>query len=114
MDLILLIFERIFFYIKLFFFATQPYTYIFKIALLAQIIFLVYSTRRPSKQNWKNLFISEALYLAGGAVVWLITSLSGNIFSSAYGIMCIIVAVIMLYITMHCSEREPKSEPNDA
>ena len=114
MDMILIFLKRIFYYIEMFFFAEAPFTHIFKIVFIAQIVFLITAAFRP--QNWKFilLFISELIYVVGGIAVFSQGVNRDDVFMLFYGIIAAVVALITFFCTLWCMCSVPDKAKSSA
>ena len=78
-----------------FFGPTDAYAHVFRIALLLQIVFLIYTSFRPAKWKWGTLYVSNALFAVSSLCV-LSTGLSDDDLSLIYfGISAMVYAFIL-------------------
>lgn len=101
-------FESIIYYIHLFFFATAGFTHIFKILLITQILFLVYTAFRPAKWKWISLFASEILFWIGSFMVLAKGFADDSLGILGYGAVASVFASILFFTTLGFSLRTPK------
>lgn len=105
MNYIVHFFESIAYNLQLFFFAPAPFTHVFKIALVAQIVLLIVATLRPQKWKWITLFTSEIVFCIGGIVTAGQGLVGNDLFMLGYGSITVVLGLILLFITLGCSLR---------
>jgi len=112
MDIILQGLESLLGYIHMFFFSTPAFTQIFKILFIAHVVFLIYTAFHPAKGKWIALFVSTALYLTGGAVVFGMGCTGDDIGYLGFGIMYMVVALILFFATLAGLSRNSNDGPS--
>lgn len=116
---ILQFFGEIFYYFIAFFFFCEPaYTYIYKIALLGMIGFLIHASFRPAKWKWITLFAAESIFIIGAFVPLIVGPNTGSIGTAGYSFVSATWGFIMLVITAICNIFAPfmrkKKMPSDS
>ena len=97
-QLICLFFEGIFYCLVLLFFLSEPtFTYVFKIAFLLILGFLIYASFRPTKQRWTALYIGDAVFGIGSLAVVCTGFVLQDVFVYCYGLIAAFYACALLF-----------------
>ena len=110
-NLLKMLFIRIgsIFYNIYFFFGAEPsWTAIFKILLVAQIVFLIYTRFRPATWKWATLFATELLLMIGALAVAVGGIENDSMGVMGYGMVSAVIGLAMLIVTIFCLVSAPK------
>ena len=112
-EIILIWLYLIFHFLFGFFLAKASYAFIFRIAFLVLVGFLIYTAFRPAKWKWITLYTGDVLFFMG-SIAALCLYAEGDLDDYLFGLYAVVYGVLLFFAILGCSLRTPADPKNKA